>query len=52
MSEPAGLNRTDGHRLSKETYQMLVWPKTLVPAGSIASDLSNWRFTFLDHDAF
>jgi hypothetical protein len=41
-----------GHRTSKETYQMLVWPKTLVPASSAAADLANWRFSFLDHDAF
>jgi hypothetical protein len=41
-----------GHRVSSETYTMLVWPKTLVPAGSPAADLSNWRFSFLDHDAF
>jgi hypothetical protein len=47
-----GLTRTDGHRLSKDTYSMLVWPKTLVPKDSPAADLSAWRFTLLDHDAF
>jgi len=41
-----------GHRTSNETYQMLVWPRTLVPAGAGAADLANWRFSFLDHDAF
>ncbi len=41
-----------GHRTSNETYQMLVWPKTLVSPGSPAANLANWRFGFLDHDAF
>lgn len=50
--ETGELLRRAGHRLSNETYQMLVWPKTLVPAGSAAADLANWRFSFLDHDAF
>jgi hypothetical protein len=50
--ETGGLLRRAGHRLSNETYQMLVWPKTLVPAGTAAADLANWRFSFLDHDAF
>lgn len=47
-----GLLRAAGHRTSNETYQMLVWPKTLVPAGAAAANLANWRFSFLDHDAF
>lgn len=44
--------RERGYRASSETYRMLVWPKTLVPPGSFAADLANWRFGFLDHDAF
>lgn len=51
-SETGALLRGAGHRLSNETYQMLVWPKTLVPVGAAAADLANWRFSFLDHDAF
>jgi hypothetical protein len=47
-----GLTRADGHRLSKDTYSMLVWPRTLVPKDAPASDLDNWRFSLLDHDAF
>jgi hypothetical protein len=50
--DTARLLRSAGHRTSTETYQMLVWPKALVPAGSPAADLSRWRFSFLDHDAF
>jgi hypothetical protein len=50
--EASRLLTSRGHRTSRETYQMLVWPKTLVPAGAPAADLSNWRFSFLDHDAF
>lgn len=49
----ADLLRSTGHRVaSGETYQMLVWPKALVPQGSAAVDLGQWRFSFLDHDAF
>jgi hypothetical protein len=31
---------------------MLVWPDTLVNGGQRAADLGDWRFSFLDHDAF
>ncbi|MFM9997142.1 MAG: hypothetical protein ACKVU4_15240 [Phycisphaerales bacterium] len=52
-SAAADLLRSSGHRVaSGETYQMLVWPKTLAPRDSVAADLANWRFSFLDHDAF
>jgi hypothetical protein len=50
--QTAELLRERGHRASSETYQMLVWPKTLVAAGTLAADLGHWRFGFLDHDAF
>lgn len=49
----ADLPRSTGHRVaSGEAYQMLVWPRTLVSRGSFAADLTKWRFSFLDHDAF
>jgi hypothetical protein len=46
------LVRDAGLRISDETYTMLVWPKDLAPAGSEVADLAQWRFSFLDHDAF
>ena len=41
-----------GYRNSPETYDILVWPKEKVPAGSAAAEISRWRFAFADHDAF
>jgi hypothetical protein len=44
--------RSTGHRTSNEPYQMVVWPRTMTPEGSAMAKLANWRFGFLDHDAF
>lgn len=49
---PADALSSLGWRRTQETYHMVVWPKDAAKAGSRAADFSNWRFTFLDHDAF
>ncbi len=41
-----------GYRNSPEAYDILVWPKEKVPPRSAAAEISRWRFTFADHDAF
>ena len=55
--------RTAGYRAAPETYHLLIWPKNLAanapgnvpgnaPGCVSAGDVTNWRFTFADHDAF
>ncbi|MCI0677121.1 MAG: hypothetical protein L0Y42_15270, partial [Phycisphaerales bacterium] len=40
------------YRVSPETYDLLLWPKSLLTSGPATADLANWRFSFADHDAF
>jgi hypothetical protein len=43
--------QTLGYRKTKELYHLLIWPKaTVSPAPS--NDLTHWRYSFADHDAF
>jgi hypothetical protein len=46
------LMRRCGYRNSPETYDLLIWPKVMLNTDPVLADLSNWRFSFGDHDAF
>jgi hypothetical protein len=39
-------------RASNEPYQMVVWPRRMVPVRTQAATFESWIFSFLDHDAF
>ena len=41
-----------GFRKSNENYQMIVWPKSAADSDPRIKDAREWRFSFLDHDAF
>jgi N-acetylglutamate synthase-like GNAT family acetyltransferase len=41
-----------GYRRAPYAYSILVWPAARALPGAADADLGNWRFSFLDHDAF
>lgn len=41
-----------GYRVSRETYDLIIWPKSILAEEPSLTDLRNWRFAFADHDAF
>ncbi|MBX3355840.1 MAG: hypothetical protein KF724_09095 [Phycisphaeraceae bacterium] len=46
------LLRRRGYRPSPETYDLIVWPKAILTSDPDLADLSRWRLSFADHDAF
>lgn len=46
------LMEAQGYRASPETYDMLIWPKSMLTSEPSLADLADWRFAFSDHDAF